>query len=102
MSTPNYPSILSLRYPTLQWTMSANDYATLTILDASPKPTQTELDALWDGVETELSNRVEIEIKTNLVQASYSVQVQLIEAMRAISTGDKTVVNSILALWDNN
>lgn len=102
MSSPDYPSILSLRYPSLQWKMTGNDYATLTILDANPKPTQAALDAYWPGVETEIGNIVEFQNKIRLLQTNYDLQVQLVAVMRAILTNDTSEVTTMLSIWDNS
>jgi hypothetical protein len=37
--------------PGTRWTLNGDDYAGLTWLDDSPKPTQAELDAAWPQVE---------------------------------------------------
>ena len=42
-----YSQILTVNYPTAQWSMLGNDYDALIWLDETPKPTQEELDALW-------------------------------------------------------
>jgi hypothetical protein len=38
--------------PGAQWTLVDNDYASLTWLDDSPKPSQEELDGAWPAVQT--------------------------------------------------
>ena len=43
----NYAQILSVNYPTTQWSLDGNSYDGLTWLSDTPKPTQAELDALW-------------------------------------------------------
>jgi hypothetical protein len=52
----NYVLILSTNYPNTQWTLDGFDYSGLTWLDDSPKPTQAELDALWESTQTQLAN----------------------------------------------
>jgi hypothetical protein len=52
----NYVLILSTNYPTAQWTLDGFDYSGLTWLDASPKPTKAELDALWEPTQTQIAN----------------------------------------------
>jgi len=101
MSTPIYSQILSKRYPTLQWEMDGNDYLSITATNG-PIPSQATLDALWPGVETQLNIEIEIADKIQILQANYLLQIQVIEALRAISTGDKTIINSILTLWDDS
>lgn len=47
----DYSLILSVNYPGKQWSLDGESYDGLTWLDASPKPTQTELDALWQSTQ---------------------------------------------------
>jgi hypothetical protein len=43
----DYALILSFNYVGSQWTLNGNSYDGLTWFSDTPKPTQTELDALW-------------------------------------------------------
>jgi hypothetical protein len=45
----NYTQILTTNYAGKQWSLNGDSYDGLTWLDASPKPTQSELDALWES-----------------------------------------------------
>jgi hypothetical protein len=47
----DYPAVLNAIRPGAQWTLNGDDYAGLTWLDDSPKPTQAELDAAWPQVQ---------------------------------------------------
>jgi hypothetical protein len=49
----DYSLILVTNYGDKQWSLSGNSYDGLDWLDSSPKPTKSELDALW--TETELA-----------------------------------------------
>jgi len=49
----DYATTLSVLYPDAEWTLNGDDYAGLTWLDDSPKPTQAELDAAWPAVQSE-------------------------------------------------
>ena len=49
----DYSAILGSKYPGTIWTLDGTEYAGLTWLDESPKPTQAELDALWPQVDYE-------------------------------------------------
>jgi hypothetical protein len=49
----DYAAILSAKYPGTIWTLDGEEYAGLTWLDPSPKPSQSELDALWPQVDYE-------------------------------------------------
>ena len=48
---PNYPLILTTNYPSAQWTLNGDSYDGLTWLSDTPKPTQEELDALWEATK---------------------------------------------------
>jgi hypothetical protein len=47
----DYAKILSTNYFGKQWSLSGNSYDGLTWLDSSSKPTQAELDALWESTQ---------------------------------------------------
>jgi hypothetical protein len=47
----NYVQILTVNYPTAQWTFNGDSYDGLTWLSDTPKPTQAELDALWPATQ---------------------------------------------------
>jgi hypothetical protein len=47
----DYSQILSINYVNQQWSLNGNSYAGLVWMDASPKPTQAELDALWESTK---------------------------------------------------
>lgn len=49
----DYSAILTLKYPGNIWSINGNDYETLTWDNATAKPTQAELDALWPQVQYE-------------------------------------------------
>lgn len=51
----DYAAILTLNYPGTSWTLNGDDYAGLTWLDDTPKPTQAELDAQWPAVAAALA-----------------------------------------------
>ena len=44
----DYPAILTRHYPNTEWTLNGDEYTGLTWLSDTPKPTQEELDALWE------------------------------------------------------
>lgn len=44
----DYPAILTRHYPNTEWTLNGDDYSGLTWLSDTDKPTQEELDGLWD------------------------------------------------------
>jgi hypothetical protein len=47
----DYALVLTFRYPGTEWSLLGDDYAGLTWLDDSPKPSQAELDAAWPQVQ---------------------------------------------------
>jgi hypothetical protein len=47
------PAILSRRYAGAEWTLNGDDYAGLTWLSDSAKPTEKQLEALWPEVQLE-------------------------------------------------
>ena len=49
----DYPAVLSALYPDAEWSLNGDDYAGLTWLSDSPKPSQAELDAAWPQVQYE-------------------------------------------------
>ena len=48
----NYSQILLTNYVGKQWSLSGNSYDGLEWLDSSTKPTQEELDALWESTQS--------------------------------------------------
>ena len=49
----DYPAVLAAIRPGAQWSLDGDDYAGLTWLDESPKPTKKTLDDAWPQVEYE-------------------------------------------------
>jgi hypothetical protein len=45
----DYTAILTVYYEGAEWTLNGDDYAGLTWLSDSPKPTKEELDNLWES-----------------------------------------------------
>jgi len=54
---PNYLDILATNYAGKQWTLTGDSYDGLTWLDSSPKPTQSELDSLWESTQTQVAEQ---------------------------------------------
>jgi hypothetical protein len=48
----DYSQILSVNYAGKRWSLNGDFYDGLDWLDNSPKPTQDELDALWESTQT--------------------------------------------------
>jgi len=53
----DYSLILSINYPSAQWALTGNSYDGLDWLDSSPKPTQAELDALWESTQAQIASK---------------------------------------------
>jgi hypothetical protein len=51
----DYVQILSINYVGKQWSLSGSSYDGLVWLDTSPKPTQSELDALWESTQAAIA-----------------------------------------------
>lgn len=52
---PDYAIILSTNFPNAQWTLEGDFYDGLTWLSDTPKPTQAELDALWESTKATIA-----------------------------------------------
>lgn len=53
----DYSLILSTNYVGKQWSLNGESYDGLTWLDESTKPTQAELDALWESTQATVTNK---------------------------------------------
>jgi hypothetical protein len=60
----DYALILTINYVGKQWSLSGNSYAGLNWLDSSPKPTQAELDALWESTQAAVAAQKQAVIDT--------------------------------------
>jgi hypothetical protein len=60
----DYAQILSTNYFGKEWTILGNSYTELTWLDSSPKPTQAELDALWESTQAAVAAKKQAAIDT--------------------------------------
>ena len=58
----DYSIILSTKYQTSEWTLDGDSYEGLTWLSDSPKPSQEELEDLWDEVQAELEAKAQAKI----------------------------------------
>ena len=55
-------AILESKYSGSQWNLDGDFYEGLTWLDNLPKPTQEELENLWDEVQAELQAKAQAKI----------------------------------------
>ncbi len=53
----DYAQILSVNYAGSQWTLNGDSYDGLTWLSDTPKPTQAELDALWESTQAAVASK---------------------------------------------
>jgi hypothetical protein len=49
------PAILSAKYAGSEWTLDGDEYAGLTWLSDNAKPTEKQLESLWDEVQQEVA-----------------------------------------------
>lgn len=55
--------ILTRRYQGQEWTLDGDEYAGLTWLSDSPKPTKAELEKLWPVVQAEIEAEVQARLE---------------------------------------
>jgi len=53
----DYTQIISVNYAGSRWTLDGNSYDGLTWHSNTPKPTQAELDALWESTHNTFANQ---------------------------------------------
>lgn len=58
----DYSLILTTNYAGKQWILVGTDYAGLDWKDGSPKPTQAELDALWESTQAQVAAAAQAKI----------------------------------------
>jgi len=56
----DYSLILTTHYVGKQWALNGDSYDGLDWLDSSPKPTQSELDALWESTQAEIAAKEQV------------------------------------------
>lgn len=52
---PDYAAVLARRHQGREWSLNANDYDQLTMLDDDPKPSKKSLDDAWPDVQAEIA-----------------------------------------------
>jgi gamma-glutamyl phosphate reductase len=52
----DYSQILARKYKDSEWTLNGDDYAGLTWLSETTKPTKKELDDLWSEVQKDIAS----------------------------------------------
>jgi hypothetical protein len=69
----DYAQILSTNYVGKQWSLNGDSYDGLDWLDSSPKPTQAELDALWQSTQDQVAkNACKATAKAKLAASDWS------------------------------
>ena len=65
----DYPTILTRKYPGQEWVLNGDAYEGLNWISDTPKPSQEELDGLWDEVvaEIEAEKQAKIDAKASAV-----------------------------------
>lgn len=58
----DYAAVLTENYPGAEWVLDGDDYAGLTWLSDSPKPSKAELDAAWPAVQQAQADAVAAEV----------------------------------------
>lgn len=58
----DYAQILSTNYVGSQWSLDGDSYDGLTWLSNTPKPTQAELDALWESTQAAVAAKKQVDI----------------------------------------
>ena len=70
----DYSLILVTNYASSQWVLNGNSYEGLDWLDSSPKPTQDELDALWQSTQDAQAKSIcKAQAKALLTASDWSV-----------------------------
>ena len=65
----DYSTILTRKYPGQEWVLNGDEYTGLNWISDSPKPSQEELDGLWDEVvaEIEAEKQAKVDAKASAV-----------------------------------
>ena len=60
----DYALILTINYVGKEWSLDGDSYDGLTWFSDTPKPTQEELDALWESTQATVAANAQAEINT--------------------------------------
>lgn len=58
----DYAAVLSRRHRNRQWTMNADDYEQLVMLDGGDKPSKQSLDDAWEDVRAEIAAELQARV----------------------------------------
>jgi len=60
----DYSLVLTVNYVGKEWSLAGNSYEGLNWLSDTPKPTQSELDALWESTQSTVAAKAQAIIDT--------------------------------------
>ncbi len=63
----DYTLILTTKYPDSHWTLNGDDYAGLTWVSDTPKPSKATLDGLWEEVQDLITAEAEAKAQAKAV-----------------------------------
>jgi hypothetical protein len=95
----NIQEILTRKFPDSEWSLDGQEYAGLTWLSDSPKPTEKELEALWPQVQYEIAyqsvqkqRQVEYEATSDPIFFEYQrgdkTEAEWLAAVQAVKTAN--------------
>lgn len=58
----DYPTVLTRKYPGQEWVLNGDTYEGLEWLSDTPKPSQEDLDGLWETVQAEIAAEAQAKI----------------------------------------
>jgi hypothetical protein len=81
----DYAFVLIRHYAGFEWTLNGDEYAGLTWLSDTPKPTQEELDALWEptlaAIQAEKQAKVDAKTSAEAKLAALGLSIDEIRAV---------------------
>lgn len=66
----DYSKILTKKYPNQEWTLDGDDYAGLTWISDTEKPSKETLDDLWETVKNEIlaESQMKIAVRESAIE----------------------------------
>ena len=66
----DYAKILTQKYPNQEWTLDGDDYAGLTWISDTEKPSKQTLDDLWETVKNEIlaESQMKIAVRESAIE----------------------------------
>ncbi len=84
----DYSLILKTNYLNKKWILAGNDYESLDWHDELPKPTKSELDALWESTQAAVAAKAQAAIDAKVSALSKLSALGLTEAEIKALTGN--------------